>query len=520
MDNRLKLSALASAAAVMLAGCSENSAPTAADNTTDSTAAAAVLDTSSAKLTESALPETAVPDTVPAGTTTSSGSSDTAAATSAASETAAETTAGTAEVTTAEYTTEATSSETQTTEAKASETAAETPASAASPSPDDILLYLESDGGYITTETEVLNLLIEYNGADENAVWYTGPEYRLDRLDNGQWENIPFVDEMTWTEEIYEISTESSAEINVRLYPDIYTEPLTPGTYRVRLDISGTDFYAEFDMEDADTHIEMYEESGAEDLVIDEILDDRFVCSSIIPLPMSYEVLCDTSEYSEYCVGDHIEVWYFKFCYDPDNSDVICLYPESIGPSDFELDPDVDYKPVIYLYPEKETDVRVRLDYNGTLTFTEPEYSDGWTVTAYPDGTLISAGRKYHYLFWEGRRNYELDTSAGFCVSGEETEAFLAEKLAYLGLNEKETADFMEFWLPYMNSDPYNVITFAGTDYTDNAVLGISPAPDTVIRVFMVFSPSDTFVDIPAQTLAKAPDRHGFTAVEWGGAIK
>ena len=45
-------------------------------------------------------------------------------------------------------------------------------------------------------------------------------------------------------------------------------------------------------------------------------------------------------------------------------------------------------KPVIYLYPEQEQEVSVRLDYDGELTCTYPEYNDGWTVTAKPDGRL------------------------------------------------------------------------------------------------------------------------------------
>ena len=35
-------------------------------------------------------------------------------------------------------------------------------------------------------------------------------------------------------------------------------------------------------------------------------------------------------------------------------------------------------KPVIYLYPEEETEVSVTLDYDGTLTATWPTYEDGW----------------------------------------------------------------------------------------------------------------------------------------------
>ena len=48
--------------------------------------------------------------------------------------------------------------------------------------------------------------------------------------------------------------------------------------------------------------------------------------------------------------------------------------------------------------------------------------------------------------------------------------------------------------------------------------LNITPAPDTVIRVFMVWKGLDTYVPIQAQPLT-APPRTGFTVVEWGGSL-
>ncbi len=35
-------------------------------------------------------------------------------------------------------------------------------------------------------------------------------------------------------------------------------------------------------------------------------------------------------------------------------------------------------KPVIYLYPEEKTEVAVKLDYDGELTATYPDYRNGW----------------------------------------------------------------------------------------------------------------------------------------------
>ena len=183
------------------------------------------------------------------------------------------------------------------------------------------------------------------------------------------------------------------------------------------------------------------------------------------------------------------------------------------------FDEPADEKPVIYLYPEEETKVDVSLDLNGELLKSEPLYREGWTVTAKPDGTLINAdGKTYDYLFWEAKLNADYDLSKGFCVKGSETEAFLDDALKKQGLSEKEAKDFKEFWLPIMKKNPYNVISFQTDRYTDAAGLSISPQPDTMIRVFMTFYASDRAVEIPAQELS-APERSGFTVVEWGGSM-
>ena len=173
-------------------------------------------------------------------------------------------------------------------------------------------------------------------------------------------------------------------------------------------------------------------------------------------------------------------------------------------------------KPVIYLYPEEVTDVTVELDYVGELTCTYPAYRDGWHVTAHPDGTLYDeSGQEYYCLYWEGSDQcWTMDE--GFCVAGADTAAFLEDALEKLGLNRREANEFLIYWLPLMDDNPYNLICFQDAAYTDAAKLDISPAPDTVIRVFMTWKPLEKAVEIAPQTLT-APERTGFTVVEWGG---
>lgn len=176
-----------------------------------------------------------------------------------------------------------------------------------------------------------------------------------------------------------------------------------------------------------------------------------------------------------------------------------------------------DAKPVIYLYPETRQQVSVKLELQGQLTCTYPAYRDGWTVTADPDGTLTDDnGQQYNYLYWEGITENRFDFSQGWCIKGEHTAAFLEYALEKLGLNRREANEFIVYWLPQMEQNPYNLIAFQQEAYTEAAKLTVTPAPDSLLRVFMTWKPLAEPVDIPVQELP-AFNRHGFTVVEWGG---
>ena len=174
-------------------------------------------------------------------------------------------------------------------------------------------------------------------------------------------------------------------------------------------------------------------------------------------------------------------------------------------------------KPVIYLYPEETTQVEVTLDVDGELLSTWPAYGDGWTVTAQPDGTLTDAdGNEYSYLFWDAWSDTEWDFSQGFCVAGEDTGEFLRRALSDLGLTPREYNEFIVYWLPLMQKNPYNLISFQSEVYEESAKLTITPEPDSVLRVFMAWKPLEEKVEIAAQPLEPFV-REGFAVVEWGG---
>ena len=182
-------------------------------------------------------------------------------------------------------------------------------------------------------------------------------------------------------------------------------------------------------------------------------------------------------------------------------------------------EPAMTLKPIIYFYPEEETTCSVRIELNGDFTCTYPEYKNGWeNFTAKPDGTLVFPdGNEYYSLYWEAQQNNEYDFSKGFCVKGSETAKFLSDVLQRLGLSAREANEFIIFWLPRMQENAYNLISFQSEAYIESAKLMIDPAPDTLIRVFMAYKPLEKAVDIEAQEIA-TPARNGFTVVEWGGS--
>ncbi|MBQ2862377.1 MAG: M56 family metallopeptidase [Oscillospiraceae bacterium] len=175
-------------------------------------------------------------------------------------------------------------------------------------------------------------------------------------------------------------------------------------------------------------------------------------------------------------------------------------------------------KPVIYLYPEKETKVTVNLEFDGKLTYTYPALNDGWKVIAQPDGTLtnLADNSTHYYLFWEGTANPEWTYEKGFVIKGSETEAFLKETLAKMGLTPREYNDFITYWVPQMQENPYNLISFSGEEYSEIAKLKVDPKPDSVLRVHMMWKALENPVDIEPQEI-KGFERKGFTLVEWGG---
>lgn len=175
-------------------------------------------------------------------------------------------------------------------------------------------------------------------------------------------------------------------------------------------------------------------------------------------------------------------------------------------------------KPVVYLYPTEPTDVTVKYVNEQNLLTTYPKYDGAWRVRADVGGTLTDeSGRQYYALFYDEARTHTVDFKTGFYVTADGAIPFLEEKLALIGLSEREANEFIMFWLPVLERNGQSVVYFEQTAEREaECPLDVSPAPDSVLRVVIHVKKVDAPVEIEAQQIVPF-ERRGFTLVEWGG---
>lgn len=113
------------------------------------------------------------------------------------------------------------------------------------------------------------------------------------------------------------------------------------------------------------------------------------------------------------------------------------------------------------------------------------------------------------FLFWEGSTRvstlgsgFALHVEDAVCVRSDTlATGWLQDALLAQGLNITEATEMATHWLPQMVEQSYVLISFVPKCILDrHAPLAISPTPQLLHRVFMLFSP----VDIPPPTARSA----------------
>ena len=177
-------------------------------------------------------------------------------------------------------------------------------------------------------------------------------------------------------------------------------------------------------------------------------------------------------------------------------------------------------KPILYLYPDKDMNVLVRLEKDNLLMTTYPKYNNGWDVYVLNDGSIYDEDGKYYYaLYWDEENINKIDFSTGFYVEKDNAMKFLEDKLSYIGLNDRERNEFIMYWLPKLEDNGKSLVYFELTEERElNNKLIINPKPDSMLRISMHIKKVNKKISIKEQKLDTFV-RRGFTVVEWGGTI-
>lgn len=175
----------------------------------------------------------------------------------------------------------------------------------------------------------------------------------------------------------------------------------------------------------------------------------------------------------------------------------------------------VEKKPAIYLYPEQDSMINVQLDINGKIIKSIPNYENQWSVYATTESIIDN---KYDYLFYEADLRALTLPDGGWVTDN--IEEWFNIYLPKLGLNEKESSQFKEYWLNELPESNYYEIRLLSDDFLkENMNLIIEPKPDTLIRVNFYFKPIAKITNLPTPPIV-TPIRSGFTVVEWGGILE
>lgn len=178
-------------------------------------------------------------------------------------------------------------------------------------------------------------------------------------------------------------------------------------------------------------------------------------------------------------------------------------------------------KPAIYLYPEKQSQISVKVTpRQGFMTVSDPDYNGGWNVTASPDGFIYSNNRTYRHLFYEAMLPTP-DMSEKFdVIDGKRIREELFALGKKLSLTDRESREMADYWankLPQKNY--YQVGLITGSEVDQIEPMKVNPVPDSIFRLRLIFKGLDEKQDTLNPLQAMNFERKGFAVVEWGGFV-
>jgi len=172
-------------------------------------------------------------------------------------------------------------------------------------------------------------------------------------------------------------------------------------------------------------------------------------------------------------------------------------------------------KPNIYIYPIEAIDLSIQVSFpnGGQIIESIPAYNGAWEINVLPSGLI---NNQYEYLFYEARIPELLQRDFGWVINGAGLSSFFRNNLDSLMFSMKEISDFIEYWIPLLDTEKnYIIYPQFNDDLNEIVQLKFSKTPDNVIRVFYLLEEyrEGKLVKIPQIPSYK---RESFTVLEWG----
>ncbi|NOQ26981.1 MAG: hypothetical protein GQ564_16595 [Bacteroidales bacterium] len=178
------------------------------------------------------------------------------------------------------------------------------------------------------------------------------------------------------------------------------------------------------------------------------------------------------------------------------------------------------YKPNIYIYPNEQIQLTVKLDFpmGGKIVTSIPEYGTGWNISVDTNGLIDNT---YSYLFYESTQPDIWQRNSGWIIKKIDLETFFRDNMTNYGFYGQEIDDFIDYWIPRLDNYPYFSICPQTADLIDDVIeLSFSKQPDNVLRLFYVIRAYDVLPEKLVEPTINSYKREGYFITEWGVILK
>lgn len=174
------------------------------------------------------------------------------------------------------------------------------------------------------------------------------------------------------------------------------------------------------------------------------------------------------------------------------------------------------YKPNIYIYPNEQIQLTVKLDFpiGGKVVTSIPEYGTSWNISVDTNGLIDNT---YFYLFYESTQPDIWQKNYGWFLKKDELESFFRKNMGDYGFRGREIDDFIDYWIPRLNNYAFYSIYPQTKELINNVIqFDFSKQPDNLLRLFYVVKGQNQLENQLIEPTIDSFMREGYYITEWG----